>query len=566
MSSGLQAARRRSPASTPGSSAALCATARSAAPAATSTSSSRATPGAPPARSPRRPAARPASSSRASSAPGGSSRATAPGSSTSSRCAAGIWRATSRCATSPSTRSRSRCTAASRSIRSGACATSPTGGCGWPAQGAFAADPLRVLRLVRVVVELELEPDAPALRRGAGQRAGTARGLRRARVRRAVPPARRPGSAPRPRADGRASGPWPLVLPELEALRGVEQSRYHHLDVYGHTLEVLDRTVALTRPGGPGEGGASRAALLAPGRGLGAADRAARGRSHARHGAALGSAAARRRQAAHARRTRAERPCHVHRTRRRAAPSSRARCSAGCAPASVCARTSRGSSATTCAWASSCTSPSRWRAGTVFDYLLACEPVEVDVTLLSIADRLATRGARAEEAIGAHLALGAQMLDAALSWRARGAAARRCCAATSSRVSWRSRRARGSARCWTSSRGRSTPARSRTREQALTYVRARRRERSRLAPHGRDRMRVLQDRRRRAAVDDRRRRRAHDRLHGHRARHAGPRARDPARALRGPAHGRAPRTSQAVCAGRAAPRRRGWASASEPTA
>ena len=37
-----------------------------------------------------------------------------------------------------------------------------------------------------------------------------------------------------------------MVLPELEALRGVEQSRFHHRDVYGHTLEVLDRTIALT--------------------------------------------------------------------------------------------------------------------------------------------------------------------------------------------------------------------------------------------------------------------------------------------------------------------------------
>ena len=42
-----------------------------------------------------------------------------------------------------------------------------------------------------------------------------------------------------------------MVLPELEALRGVEQSRFHHLDVLGHTLEVLDRTVELTSDGAP---------------------------------------------------------------------------------------------------------------------------------------------------------------------------------------------------------------------------------------------------------------------------------------------------------------------------
>jgi hypothetical protein len=37
------------------------------------------------------------------------------------------------------------------------------------------------------------------------------------------------------------------VLPELEALRGVGQSVYHHRDVYEHTLEVLDATVLLAR-------------------------------------------------------------------------------------------------------------------------------------------------------------------------------------------------------------------------------------------------------------------------------------------------------------------------------
>ena len=42
---------------------------------------------------------------------------------------------------------------------------------------------------------------------------------------------------------------------------------------------------------------------------------------------------------------------------------------------------------------------------TVFAYLRACEPVEVDVTLLSVADRLATRGSKADEAIEAHMAL-----------------------------------------------------------------------------------------------------------------------------------------------------------------
>jgi len=36
------------------------------------------------------------------------------------------------------------------------------------------------------------------------------------------------------------SGVLAVVLPEVAALRGVEQSGYHHLDVYEHTLQVLD--------------------------------------------------------------------------------------------------------------------------------------------------------------------------------------------------------------------------------------------------------------------------------------------------------------------------------------
>ncbi len=37
------------------------------------------------------------------------------------------------------------------------------------------------------------------------------------------------------------------VLPELMALRGVEQNDFHHLDVYDHTLEVLDAVASLER-------------------------------------------------------------------------------------------------------------------------------------------------------------------------------------------------------------------------------------------------------------------------------------------------------------------------------
>jgi hypothetical protein len=46
--------------------------------------------------------------------------------------------------------------------------------------------------------------------------------------------------------------------------------------------------------------------------------------------------------------------------------------------------------------------------------------VEVDVTVLSVADRLATRGRSSERAIDAHLGLASAMLADALRWRAEG--------------------------------------------------------------------------------------------------------------------------------------------------
>ncbi|HSD24569.1 MAG TPA: HDIG domain-containing protein, partial [Solirubrobacterales bacterium] len=42
-------------------------------------------------------------------------------------------------------------------------------------------------------------------------------------------------------------GVLPVVLPELESLRGVVQNPNHHLDVLGHTLAVLDEWLGLER-------------------------------------------------------------------------------------------------------------------------------------------------------------------------------------------------------------------------------------------------------------------------------------------------------------------------------
>ncbi|MBA2523802.1 MAG: HD domain-containing protein [Solirubrobacterales bacterium] len=111
---------------------------------------------------------------------------------------------------------------------------------------SFADDPLRVLRAARQGAGLGLAPDDETLRLARGQAAlaGTPAGERQFAELVAM-----------------LSGPLPLralellemfgvtqtVLPELEALRGVGQSANHHLDAYGHTLEVLRRTLDVER-------------------------------------------------------------------------------------------------------------------------------------------------------------------------------------------------------------------------------------------------------------------------------------------------------------------------------
>ena len=52
----------------------------------------------------------------------------------------------------------------------------------------------------------------------------------------------------------------------------------------------------------------------------------------------------------------------------------------------------------------------------IYRYLLETEPVQVDVTLLSVADRLATRGEDSERAIGRHLTLARELVGEALAW------------------------------------------------------------------------------------------------------------------------------------------------------
>ena len=275
--------------------------------------------------------------------------------------------------------------------------------------GAYAADPLRPLRLARLATELPLAPDPQTerLTRAAAARVVAASGERVfGELKRIV--------AADAVLDGLALcdrlGLTAAILPEVAALRGVEQSHFHHLDVYDHTLEVLRRQVELERglDGVFGE--------LAP-----------------RLGAVLAGPLA-------DELTRAEALRFAALLHDVGKPATRAVREDGrvtfighdCAGAdmvrAICARLRTSGRLASFLAAIARTHlalgflvhqrPLRRRA--VYRYLKACAPVEVEVTVLSCADRLATRGRKAEPAIAAHLDLARTLMHEALAWRLEG--------------------------------------------------------------------------------------------------------------------------------------------------
>jgi poly(A) polymerase len=284
---------------------------------------------------------------------------------------------------------------------------------------AFADDPLRVLRLARVAIELDLavEPEtARAARAAAPALADVSAERVFAELRRILACERaRQGLEMLEKLAASA-----VVLPELGALHGVEQNRFHHLDVHEHTLEVLDRAIELTEPA---RAGTEIAAAIAPhGEAVAAflaeplADGMSRGEA-LRWGALLHDAAKPL--------TRAVRPADGRVTfvghDVRGAELARSLLTR--------LRTSERLRAHVAALARHhlrlgflVHEPQPLSRRAVYGYLRACSPVEVDVTLLSIADRLATRGERAQEAIDAHLALARRMLADALRWHEDGPA------------------------------------------------------------------------------------------------------------------------------------------------
>ena len=113
-----------------------------------------------------------------------------------------------------------------------------------PSDAVFTNDPLRLLRAARLVAELgfAVEKGTLELARAAADRAGEPAGERQLQELRLLLRAPDPISGIEALGELGAMGG---VLPEVEDLRGVEQNPNHHLDVYGHTIEVLRRLLEL---------------------------------------------------------------------------------------------------------------------------------------------------------------------------------------------------------------------------------------------------------------------------------------------------------------------------------
>jgi putative nucleotidyltransferase with HDIG domain len=275
---------------------------------------------------------------------------------------------------------------------------------------AYERDPLRALRLPRFVAELGFAPDpeterltklaAPRTAEAAGERIFLE--LRRLVI--------TDGALPGLRLADRL-GVLEAVLPELTALHEVEQSDYHHLDVYEHTLEVLAQQIELERRVDEtfGEQAAARLRELLE-EPLG--DELTRAQA-LRFGALLHDIGkpATRDVLANGRITfmghdkLGERMvgdlCRRLRTSDRFARFVGALTRHHLVLGFLVHER-----------------PLDARA--VYRYLRRTAPVEVEVTVLSCADRLATRGRKADQATEAHLELARELMAAALDWREQG--------------------------------------------------------------------------------------------------------------------------------------------------
>ena len=276
---------------------------------------------------------------------------------------------------------------------------------------SFNDDPLRVLRAARLSAELgfDVEEGTVALARDAAARAGEPAGERQLSELRLLVSAPDPVRGLEVLDELAATA---AVLPEVEALRGVEQNPNHHLDVLGHTVEVLRQLleietglerIAGDRAGELGEllaeplandftrGQALRLGALLHDVGKPATRDDSRGFvtfiGHDHEGAKIVATICSRLRASRALETYL-RGVTLHHLRLGFLANERP------------------------------LPPRR-----IHDYLVATEPVSADVTLLTVADRLSARGEgpiASPEMVNAHLELAREMLGAALDRRRDG--------------------------------------------------------------------------------------------------------------------------------------------------
>ncbi|MGI8903481.1 MAG: hypothetical protein ACR2IP_07465 [Solirubrobacteraceae bacterium] len=272
---------------------------------------------------------------------------------------------------------------------------------------AFARDPLRTIRLARLACELgfAVEPDTAALATSsAPELASVAPERIFAELGRIVS------------AEGALGGLAVMdalevtdaVLPELARLRGVRLGD-GDLDLYEHARAVLAQTIELERDPEPALGSGAPAVVALLARPL--AGKLTRGQA-LRFGALLGEVG---------------RP-QTRRMSPEGKVTSAGHDEAGAAVVRTVLRRLRAGQRLGEHVAA--LSAHHRRLGLLVDempvdrraiygYLRACSPVQVDVTLLSVADRLARRGSHSDsdaQAVARHLELARRLLGEALAW------------------------------------------------------------------------------------------------------------------------------------------------------
>ncbi len=274
---------------------------------------------------------------------------------------------------------------------------------------SFGDDPLRVLRLARFAAQLgfTVEPATRAQARESASALSAVAGERIFAELRGVVCASGALSGLELMDD---LGATRVFLPELDSLHGVEQSRYHHLDVSDHTRATLAETIALVQAPARLAADEQTAQALTTALQQPLANELTRGEA-LRFGALLHDIAKARTRAVNE-----EGRVSFWGHDELGAEMSReilSRLKASERLQSYVAALTR----------------SHLRLGflvhsaplsrrELYDYLTACAPVAVDVTVLSVADRLATRGANAQRAIESHLQLAREVMPAALAFEA----------------------------------------------------------------------------------------------------------------------------------------------------